>query len=117
MLLQQRTNLKVRVEGLTPLHLAAVANNNPEVITSLIGHGIDVNIKDDDGWSPWHIAIECKSIFTICPSLDYDEDDNNVAVVSALLENKADLNAVDNLGCFALFYAQHYDAATGVEDY
>ena len=105
-------------DGLSPLHVAAMTfNSNPEIVDLLIQKGANINARVK-GLTPLHLAID-KSLLALISSPDYDDgddNDNNLAVVSALLESKADPNVVDNLGCPPLFYAQHYDTATELED-
>lgn len=43
------------LSGLTALH-QAVLDNNLAVIKILIGHGADLNLQDEDSWTPLHAA-------------------------------------------------------------
>ena len=65
-------------EGLTPLHLAANKNSNPEVLKFLVKHGADVNAKAVGGMTPLHAA---------------SVNNPNVEVVKFLIEQDADVNA------------------------
>ena len=42
--------------GMTPLHWAARANQNPKVITALVEAGADLNVPNDVGSRPLHWA-------------------------------------------------------------
>lgn len=42
-------------QGLSALH-QAVLDNNLAVVRILIGHGSDINLQDDDSWTPLHAA-------------------------------------------------------------
>ena len=42
--------------GWTPLHVAALSNANPSVITALIEGGADPDARDEDGDTPLHGA-------------------------------------------------------------
>jgi len=41
--------------GLTALH-QAVLDNNLAVIKILISHGAEINLQDEDSWTPLHAA-------------------------------------------------------------
>ena len=38
--------------GATPLHQAAANSTTPAVVTALVKAGADVNVRDEDGWTP-----------------------------------------------------------------
>ena len=38
---------------------------NPSVVELLVGHGIDLNIEDERGLTPLHIAVHTQSILGI----------------------------------------------------
>lgn len=56
----------------------------------LVQHGADVNIPDNEGQTPLHVAVE-------------NGDKENILF---LLEHKADINNPDNIGNTPLFYAK-----------
>lgn len=63
--------------GATPLHWAATYANHPSVIAALVEAGSDVEARDEDKWTPLHVA----AIY------------GNPTVVVALLDAGADLTA------------------------
>ena len=69
--------------GLTPLHLAAVGNENPAVIAALLEAGADLKARNKDGMTPLHLAAWFNG---------------NPAVIAALLEAGADPKARDEFG-------------------
>ncbi|GHS94146.1 hypothetical protein FACS1894139_14500 [Planctomycetales bacterium] len=64
-----------RANGVTPLHLAAMTNPDPAVITLLVENGAAVNAPDQNRQTPLHLAVAVNK---------------NPAVVAALLKNGAD---------------------------
>ena len=45
----------VYIVGMTPLH-QAVLDGNMMAVRMLVGHGADINKRDDDTWTPLHAA-------------------------------------------------------------
>ena len=65
-------------DGWTPLHEAAMSNENPAVVQALLNAGADLNARTENGGTPLHWAAM---------------SNENPAVVQALLNAGADLNA------------------------
>ncbi len=69
--------------NITPLHLAAMWNNDPKVITALLSKGAEVNAKDEDAKiTPLHLAAE---------------HNQNPEIIQALVDAGADLKAEEAL--------------------
>jgi ankyrin repeat protein len=82
------------VYGITPL-MYAVKNGDEELILVVLRYGADVNISDNSGRTALMYACNRK---------------NSKAIISLLLENKADINRVDRFGDTALhILANGYD--------
>lgn len=79
-------------EGKTALHIASFTN--PKLIKQLIDAGADLNLKDKDGNTAMHLAASWGRLDSI----------------KILLENKININAINNDGYtplgLALFYMQ-----------
>ncbi len=69
--------------GLTPLHLAAMYSDKPEVIETLIEKGANINARDKLGRAPLHFAAE---------------DNQNPKIVEALLEKRTNPDPRDKEG-------------------
>ena len=87
--------------GSTPLHNAALQNENPEVMSVLLKAGADVNAKDDE-WGN-------------TPLYDAARANENPEVISVLLKAGADVNAKAENGSTALDYARDNDGLKGTE--
>lgn len=74
----------VDVRRRAPLHLASapLVEASPETIRLLVESGADIEMRDDAGSTPLHLAAECGS----------------VALVETLLEQGAECNARDDMG-------------------
>ena len=48
----------VEDRGMTPVHIVAAVNPNPEVMRLLLDHGADVMALNEDGQTPLHLACE-----------------------------------------------------------
>ncbi len=84
MALANKYNVNARNPELqTPLHLAAIHNDYPEVIKALIEGGANVNARDNIGRTPLHLAMG---------------NNNNPEIIRALLESRANKNARDIFG-------------------
>ncbi len=46
----------VSSDGLTPLHVAAIANPDPAVVSSLVTSGAELGAKDGAGRTPFYYA-------------------------------------------------------------
>ncbi|MCY4355008.1 MAG: ankyrin repeat domain-containing protein [Truepera sp.] len=105
--------------GRTPLHLAAVSNDNPAVTTALLAAGAEVNARDEIGITPLHEAAfnDNPAVITALLAAGADVDVNarrttdggtplhfavkyndNPAVTTALLAAGAEVNARDGEG-------------------
>ena len=102
--------------GLTPLHLAALSNENVEVAKLLVAKGADVNnTKNQVNRSPLHLAtlsnenVEVAK-FLVTVGADIEATDvsgrtplhlaalgDNIEVARYLVSQSADINATDNL--------------------
>ena len=74
--------------GLVPLHFAARSNPDPEVITTLVNAGADVNAQDGTGLTSLHYAVVY-----------------NPEVLDALINAGADLNVRESRGETPLHFA------------
>ncbi len=88
------------VDGLTPLHMAAGMNANPESIHTLLDTGALLDVKGSNGLTPLHMAARLNK---------------NPAVVAALLGAGADPNARDRERRTAWDYAKHNRTLRGTE--
>ena len=71
------------VDGVTPLHWAAMFNANPAVLKALLAAGADPMTRDEDGFTPLHLAAR---------------DNENPAVIAALVDSGADLKVRTGYG-------------------
>lgn len=87
------------VQGLTPLHVAALHRNHHDdtrcKVALLLNHCANPDIPDHQGKKPLHVAIQA----------------NNLTAVQALLQKKADSNAKDINGWTPLHYAAKYNCS------
>ena len=82
----------------TPLHVAAIRNSNPAVITALIEGGADPAARGEGGVTPLHLAALLNS---------------NPSVIMALIEAGADPAARDDMGFTPFDYAREGGVAQG----
>jgi len=85
--------------GYTPLHFAAVAEENAEIVEFLVSNGADVNAKTDTGSTPLHVAAV----------------NGNVEIVKFLVSKGADVNAKNNAGKTPLDLAKSAGNTTVME--
>lgn len=90
LLLQRGAGLHPDAEGLYPQHLVARSGTSPELLLLLNRHGADLNQKDKlYQWTPlFHAASE-----------------GRVDCLRTLLENDVDIEALDEKGLSAMYYA------------
>ena len=93
-------NARDKLLGWTALMYAARFNKNPEVITTLLKAGADVNAKDTDGWTALMWAA-WKS--------------QDLRVITTLLKAGADGKAESNEGKTAFDYAQDNESLQGTD--
>jgi ankyrin repeat protein len=74
------------------LMVAAAENGNPDVLTTLIEAGADVNARDIDGWTPLIMAAKNWR--------------NPTGMITALLNAGADAKVKDKAGKMAINYAK-----------
>ena len=79
---------------ITPLHLAALLNENPEVFTVLLDAGADVNAANENGTTPLHMAAW---------------PNNNPEILTVLLDAGADANARNEYGLTPLHRAAWFN--------
>ena len=89
-----------------PIHIAAV-NDNSELVELLLKHGANIDVTDTDGITALHYAVEhYRSRVTSSPPGSKVMHSNiSKSVVDILLENKADVNKVNNSGETPLYRA------------
>ena len=84
----------------------AVDKGKSEVVELLLKHGANINFTDSDGNTALHHVIEQQPIVTPSQYSDHVVAANSVkSVLDILLENKADVNAVNNAGETPLYKA------------
>lgn len=88
------------LEGCTTL-LAAVSQNNIQVIESLLAHGASVSIPDNDGITPMHIAcangFEALFVILLKHNAEIDPTDNNGTTPLILAAGRGHYNLVATL--------------------
>lgn len=122
----------------TPL-LLAIKHNRPAFVDLLVTHGADVHVTDESGWGLIHHAVWQKSTEALVVLLEKNKTmdlrmdvdvrsaigwtplmllaeraqlPHDVRLARLLLENKADINTVDDCGNPALYYALKLHAAS-----
>ena len=115
------------VNGQSPLHFAA-KNGNTEIVEALLEKKeININIQDTLGNTPLHLAAAKKfqeNNWTLSPAINQKQE--NLAIMSKLLEKGASINQVNHHGYSALHFAvmdndrgvlQEYDSYGSKLDY
>ena len=74
-----------------PIHYAAGQANKFDEVKNLLNSGVDINVKDDIGWTPLHHAI----------------GHDRKPIVEFLISNGANVNAVNNSGFPPMITALH----------
>ncbi|MBN2177218.1 MAG: ankyrin repeat domain-containing protein [Demequinaceae bacterium] len=119
--------------GLPPLHFAAQVNQ-PEIVSILIDAGASIETRDVQGRTPLMVASSFAEASVIQECLDagadvsaansvalqaaawhYAAHHGNVAALEMLLDEGADINAVDAVDWTALHYAAHNGQLEAVE--
>jgi ankyrin repeat protein len=98
--LGEDVNARDKFLGWTALMYAARFNKNPEVITTLLKAGADVNAKDTDGWTALMWAAW---------------KNQDIRVITKLLKAGADVKAESNEGKTAFDYAQDNESLKGTD--
>jgi ankyrin repeat protein len=80
----------------TPLHQAAI-DGNLEQAQNFLDRGADVNVKNNNGWTPLYCAA-------------MKNDENSKAIINLLLDKGADVNAADMEGWTPLHIAAAYNS-------
>ena len=110
----------------TPLHFAAASNPNPEVASTLVEMGADLQAADHDGKFPLHHAAMNANPAVAAALLEAGADVNaprgwftplhqaargnsNPAVITFLIDAGADVSARDGLGLTPLHHAVRYN--------
>lgn len=75
----------------TAIHIAA-QNGLPDIVTFLLNHGVDPNLRTDDGYTPLHWATFC----------------GNLEVVQLLLDSGANIAARNSVGETVLHTSLHH---------
>lgn len=112
--------------GSSPLHIASKDGHTAQLRQLLGDPSIDVNVRDEYGCTPLHVAVNANSARYLmrAKGIDYDAEDNagrtalhcavlkrRLDVVRVLLSKSVDKEWKDGLGKTALFYAQECPAA------
>ena len=93
----QEDCIEDRYHGSFPLHIAAT-DGNFELVELLLKHGADIDVTDMRGDTALHRAVRFYSVKHL-------NCGNQTSVVDILLENKADVNKMNNCGETQLYLA------------
>ncbi len=104
-----------------PLHAIAYDSNDLETFRYFIEKGVDINLQDEDGNSPFMNAVKSNTLEVVTFLSTYIKDidaknkngrsalamaihENNVEVVKFLIEKGADTNTTDKEGNTLMYY-------------
>ena len=114
LLLDQNININsATIDGKTPLHIA-VEQGDEDIIQKLLSHDANPRFKDAPGNTSLHLAVKVKqetrsqfvkkgSSYTSPYPTSYHTC--SIQAVEAIIEHGADVNAVNNIGQTALWFA------------
>jgi len=104
-------NFKMGSTGLAALHVAA-QNQQPDTARFLLDHGAEIDIRDNQGHTPLHIAIDSELMTAVDLSDNLGCHIPACAILSAFLIHRgADINAISADGETPLDWALQHKAA------
>jgi ankyrin repeat protein len=121
-LLPKTKVLNPQKNGMTLLHMIAIGQNNAAAIELLIANGVDIEVRNEQGFTPLHTAVSMKSEAAIqtllkcganieaknlvgSTALQMTALSGDERIANLLIEHRANLNAVSNGGCTPLHFA------------
>lgn len=88
-------NCKTRSQHETPLHFA-VQNQQLDIISTLLNHNAEVDCRNGNGITP---------LLSACSQLNSSASQSSKAIITRLLEARADINQRTNEGCPFIYSA------------